>query len=44
MTSHKIIHKDCGGEIEIIALRESFRHLVRCKKCGEKWKKPLDEN
>lgn len=39
----KRIHKNCGGEVEIIKLRNSFRDLVRCKKCGEKWKVDYNE-
>lgn len=41
--NRKRVHAECGGEIEIIVVRESFRDVVQCKKCGEQEKRPKEE-
>lgn len=42
-TNKLYTHTSCGGEIEIIKFRESFRDLVRCTKCGESWKEAISD-
>ena len=37
---HKIVHKNCGGDIEYIALNDSSETRVHCKKCNEQWNEP----
>lgn len=40
--TERVIHKECGGDIEYIALSNCSKTKVRCMKCFEEWEIELE--